>query len=185
MAEVDDATLVAASIDEPECFAELFRRYVDEIRQFVWRRCRSAHLADEITAVTFEKAWRALPTFEPRHATVRPWLMRIAANELASHYRSQDRRRRREHLAAVRDPTAVPPVDDDTRWHDRRTLTAMSTLSERHQEVLMLRFVGGLDAETTAGAIGVTRPHLAVIQHRAISALRRAVQIEENRRTRR
>ena len=60
-------------------------------------------LADDLTALTFERCWTALPGFQPRGDSLRPWLMRIAANEVASHYRSESRRQRREHLVAVRD----------------------------------------------------------------------------------
>ena len=37
---MDELQSVVAEAPSPEHFAELFRRYVDDIRQFVWRRSR-------------------------------------------------------------------------------------------------------------------------------------------------
>ena len=44
-------------------------------------------LAEDITASTFERAYRTLDRFEWRGGGFGAWLFRIAANELADHYR--------------------------------------------------------------------------------------------------
>lgn len=149
----------------------LFRRHVRDVHRFVGRRLRDAALADDVTAATFERCWRALPTFEPRRDTLRPWLMRIAANEIAGHFRSEQRRRRREELAAGReaplvDAPPLPGVDDEL-------VAALAELGERHQIVLSLRFLADLDTTEAAAAMQVGPRHFAVMQHRALAALRR------------
>jgi RNA polymerase sigma factor (sigma-70 family) len=162
-------------------FAVLFRRHVRDVHRFVWRRTRDDGLADELTAMTFERCWTALPGYEPKRSSLRPWLFRIAANSLASHYRSEGRRRRREHLVLVRDEPLV--VSDDPasgmtgdEFGDRSVLDAMSRLDERHQEVLSLRFLADLDTDEAAEAMGVGNRHFAVMQYRAVAALKRQLE---------
>jgi len=46
-------------------------------------------VAEDITALTFEKALRALPGYEPRGVSFGAWLYRIARNELISYQRKQ------------------------------------------------------------------------------------------------
>lgn len=133
-------------------------------------------LADDITAATFEKSWHALPTFRPRRSTVRPWLFRIAANELASHFRSEHRRGAREHLAVVRDEPLRQAQGATGPGDDPAVLDALSRLTERHQVVLSLRFLADLSTEESAVAMGTTKGHLAVLQHRALAALRRELE---------
>jgi RNA polymerase sigma-70 factor (ECF subfamily) len=168
--------LVRRAPGEPELFAVLFRRYGRDVHRFVWRRTRNDMLADDITAVTFEKCWRALPSFRPRLASVRPWLFRIAANELASHFRSEQRRGAREHLAVVREEPLRPAQPATDPGGDPALLAAMSRLSERDQVVLSLRFLADLGTEESAEALGVSRGHVAVLQHRALGALRRELE---------
>jgi RNA polymerase sigma-70 factor (ECF subfamily) len=131
-------------------------------------------LADDLTALTFERCWRALPGFRLRGDSLRPWLMRIAANEVASHYRSESRRQRREHLVVVREQPLV--ADDEPDLPDEQLNQAMAALGERHQTVLSLRFLADLSTEEAAQAMDVGRGHFAVLQHRALAALRRQLE---------
>ena len=65
-----------------------------------------------------------------------------------------------------------------TRWSPRdasAVLGALSQLSERHQEVIALRFLADLTTAETAEALGITRAHVAVLSHRALGALRAAI----------
>ncbi len=171
---LDDVALAAVAVTDPEAFGVLFRRHVTAVHAFVQRRCGSTDLADDLTAAAFEKAWRALPNFRNNAGGFRPWIFRIAANEMASHFRSESRRGRREQLVAngdsrTRHPDEVSPRDASA------VLGALSQLSERHQEVIALRFLADLTTAETAEALGITRAHVAVLSHRALGALRAAI----------
>lgn len=134
-------------------------------------------LADDITAAAFEKCWLAIPTFQPSGSSVRPWLFRVAANELASHFRSEGRRGAREQLVAVREqPMRDGAQPDDGSAGDAELLVAMNRLRERDQTVLALRFLADLTTEEAADAMDVERGHFAVLQHRALAALRRELE---------
>lgn len=173
--EIDDATLAARAPDDPQAFAALFRRHVHDVHRFVRRRTGDDALADDLTALVFERCWVALPGLRLRHDSLRPWLLRVAANVLASHYRSDGRRRRREQLAVVRDePRAT--VDAADAFGDDAVLDALGELSERHQEVLTLRFLADLTTEEIADVLGINRGHVAVLQYRALAALRRRLE---------
>lgn len=170
--ELDDATLAVRARDDPRAFTVLFRRHVHDVHRFVRRRTGDDALADDLTALVFERCWTALPGFRLRHDSLRPWLMRVAANVLASHYRSDERRRRREHLVVVRDePRGVSDPAD--AFADAALLAALGELSERHQEVLTLRFLADLSTEEIADVLGIARGHVAVLQYRALAELRR------------
>lgn len=164
--------------NEPDLFAVLMRRHARDVHQFVWRRTRDDMLADDITAATFETCWTQLPRFRPRRDTIRPWLFRIAANEVASHFRSEGRRSAREQLAVSREQS-VSTGAQLNEGDDPHVLEALGRLGERHQVVLSLRFLTDLSTADTACALGVTRSHCAVLQHRALAALRRELEGEE------
>lgn len=54
-------------------------------------------------------------------------------------------------------------------------LKQVSQLKTRQQEVLRLKFHGGLSYQEIAEVTGLTRSHVGVILHTAISALRQTV----------
>ncbi len=174
--DLDDATLAARAVTEPELFTVLFRRHVADVHRFIRRRTGNDTLADDLTALTFEHCWSALPRFEPTRSSLRPWLFRIATHAVASHYRSEGRRQRREHLASVREvPMTVNESTSTDPPGELALLVAMSMLGERHQQVLSLRFLADLTTDEAAEAMQVSRNHFAVLQYRALTALRHSL----------
>ena len=133
-------------------------------------------LAEDLTAATFEKALRSLASFSSSRGAFGAWVHRIAANELIDHHR----RCRREQSDAARSamyqvsdrrelgPDELPAEDD---LADLRA--AMDQLPERYRSVLSLRYFSDLDHDGAAEASGLSKPHFAVVLHRAKGALRR------------
>ena len=176
-APLAEEDLVERARTDPDAFAELYRRYVNRVHAFVYRRSRSIEVADEITSSTFERALRGLPTFRWREGGFKAWIYRIAANELASHYRRTQRQHTdRGQRAAQQLHDAVAPEDPPiTPEHGELVLEALSRLNERYQRVITLRYLAGLSPEEAAQAMGLNKATLAVVLHRALGALRRAM----------
>lgn len=158
----------------------LYRRYVERIYAFAYRRTWTPEAAEDITAATFERALRHLDGFDTGGAGFGPWLFRIAANELVDHYRREgrprsDRGQRGLHVLAddaVEDDLDPIERDDEVR----QMIEALDTLRPRYQRALTLRYLAGLSADEAADAMDCSKPVLAVTLHRALGALRKAVE---------
>lgn len=171
---------MARARSDPSAFGSLYRSYVDRIYAFAYRRTWTREAAEDVTAATFERAMRHLERFDVDGAGFGPWLFRIAANELVDHYRREgrtrsDRGQRGLHVLADH------PVEDDLDTIERgdeveTMIEAMQTLRPRYQRALTLRYLAGLSADEAAEAVGCSKPVLAVTLHRALGALRRAVE---------
>lgn len=85
---VDERALVDQARTDPEAFARLYRHYLPRIHAFCARRSGSRDVADDVTAITFERALRGLGSFEWQSGGFSAWLYRIAANELVDHHRA-------------------------------------------------------------------------------------------------
>ncbi len=172
-----DEDLVEQARTDPEAFAELYRRYVPRVHAFVYRRSRSSELAEEITASTFERALRAMPGFRWRDGGFQAWLYRIAANELASHYRRAQRQQSERGQRAARQlhedaPATEPTLDGGD---GSAVLEALGQLNERYQRAITLRYLSGLTPEDAAHAMGLSKATFAVVLHRAMGALRKVI----------
>ena len=180
----DEAELVERARTDRDAFAELYRHYLPRIYSFAYRRCGSRPLAEDVTAATFEEALRCLPSFAAKGGGFGPWLFRIAANEIVDHYRADERARgRKGHraLTLVAAPTGVhdsPDLPGGGEDHGR-LLAALGTLNPRYQKAISLRYLAGLSHAEAAEAMGTTKPVMAVTLHRALRALRRALDIPE------
>jgi RNA polymerase sigma-70 factor (ECF subfamily) len=167
----DDCVLVARARRDPSAFAALYRRYVDRIYGFAHRRTWTREAAEDVTATTFERAYRNLDRFDPDGAGFGPWIYRIAANELVDHYRREGRSRTtrgQRALRALADDDIhddLEPIERDDEIRDM--LTALGGLRPRYQQALTLRYLSGLSADAAAEAMGCSKPVLAVTLHRA------------------
>ena len=176
-ADADDRSLAEqASRGEIDAFGVLYRRYVDRIYGFVYRRSGSADVAEEVTASTFERALRGMPAFRWQGGGFGSWLFRIAANELTSLYRTQQRSTARLALLKALPDTPSPPADTALLQADQvaELLDALGTLPERYQEVISLRYLAGMSHTEAAETMGLSKPALATLLYRAIGSLRKA-----------
>ena len=177
-ADRDDAVLVAsACAGDHSSFGVLFRRHAPDLVRFVERRSGSAGVADDVVAVTFEKAWRQACEISGRGITFRPWIFRLAGNELIDQQRGAGRRRRREAVVSAGDRRLVDASSDPDNADDDELRAAISELSAAHQQVVALRWFADLTPKEVAAALGVTTGTAAVRTHRALAALRRALAV--------
>jgi RNA polymerase sigma-70 factor (ECF subfamily) len=179
--DVDERALAEAARTSPDAFGELYQRYVRRVYGFAYRRSGSREVAEEVTSATFERAWRAMPSFEWKGRGFSAWLFAIAARELAAWYRrssrsDQPRVQRALHLLAL---STVPDTQDDAApmgpAQTAALRRALLTLKPRYQEVISLRHLVGFDPEEAAEAMGCSKAVLAVTLHRAMAALRKAL----------
>jgi RNA polymerase sigma-70 factor (ECF subfamily) len=173
----DDQELVERARSDRSAFAELYRRHVESVHAFAYRRSGSREVAEEATSATFEKALRSIASFEWRPTGVRPWLYRIASNEVANIYRRSAVAEGPRGQAALRELT--PDVgrghasDLDGLADAEPVRQAVNELPVRYREAITLRYLSGLSADEAAVAMGCSKPMLAVTLHRAVGALRK------------
>jgi len=128
-------------------------------------------LAQDLTAATFEQALAHLDSLRSPGA-FGGWLFRIARNELAQHYR-----RRRPHVsleAVAGQPDDAPLVEAQVERNAElaRLLAAVRALPQREQEIIGLKFLGGLNNKQIGQAMGLRAGNVAVILYRSLRRLR-------------
>ncbi len=151
-------------------FDALYRAHCGAVRSFVHRRV-SPNAADDVVSEVFVTAWRRLDE-APRDEL--PWLLGIARGVLANRRRAEARREAlHERLAA----TTVVEVEPGPDWRAAESVVvcALSSLSQRDQEVLLLVAWDGLDRAGAAQVLGVSATVFSLRLHRARRRLARAL----------
>jgi len=138
--------------------------------------------AEEAAQDGFVKAYRALARFR-RGAPLRPWLLRIVANEARNRRRSAARRERLTLRAAAEDRPgdAVPSPEAAllARESHERLLAAVEQLPEEHRDAVACRYLLELSEEETAAALGIRRGTVKSRLSRALARLREILGEEE------
>ncbi len=154
----DDAGLIAASLAQPELFAQLFDRYSRAIHGYATRRL-GADAADDITAETFLTAFRIRARFDAARVSARPWLYGIAGKLIGRH-RRQEVRALKILARSGTDPVAESWTDsaDDrvaAQAAARPLAGALASLSTGDRHVLLLIAWADLSYQEVAEALDI------------------------------
>jgi RNA polymerase sigma-70 factor (ECF subfamily) len=158
-------------------FADAAADHLDDVVRYLTFMTGDPSVAEDLAAETFEKALRAWRRFDPRRASERTWLCRIARNVALDHFRAESRRRRREERFAV-ETTDRHELDLD--GFSPELADALRSLSAGEREVLALRIVLDLDAETAAAFLGVGRTTCSMRLARALAKLEERMEAHAN-----
>jgi RNA polymerase sigma factor (sigma-70 family) len=141
----------------------------------------SAADAEEAAQDGFVKAYRALGRFR-RGAPLRPWLLRIVANEARNRRRSAGRRERLALRAAVEDRPgdAVPSPEAALLAGEQREqlLAAVEHLPDDQRDTVVCRYFLELSEEETAAVLRVRRGTVKSRLARGLERLREELEEE-------
>jgi RNA polymerase sigma-70 factor (ECF subfamily) len=129
-------------------------------------------LAEDLTALAFERAFRRHRLFNARRGSERAWLFGIARNA------ALDELRRRRRTAAPGGESATGAWDGAEETEDvlRRVIvrSAVASLTPRERELIALKFHAGLNNADIARVLGVSESNAGTMLHRTITKLRKA-----------
>ena len=155
-------------------YEELVRRYQDVAMRTAYLVAPEADAADAVQDA-FVKAYAALPRFR-EGAPVKPWLLRIVANEGRNRRRSAARRAGLAERAArveAPDRTVGSPESAFLATETRKTLfAALSALRDEDREVIGARYLLDLSEAETAETLGLRRGTVKSRTSRALGRLR-------------
>src|ERR1041384_5404348 len=82
-------------------FAELAERHLDDVHAFLVYLTGDRNVAEDLTAETYARALERWRKLDPRRGSERTWLCQLARSTALDHFRSEERRRRREGRYAL------------------------------------------------------------------------------------
>ena len=176
----DDSVLVARAVrGDAGAYEEIVQRYQQVAFRTAYVITGSAADAEDAAQEGFVKAYRALDRFRA-DAPLRPWLLRIVANEARNRVRSTGRRQRLElqMTEGFRPGDAAPsPEAAAVAAEDRsRLLALVNELSEEDRRVIATRYFLELSGEETAVALGIPEGTVKSRLSRALARLRQRVE---------
>ena len=135
-----DADLVAAARRERRAFAPLYERYRDDVLRYCFYRLGDWDDAADAAQQIFANALAALPRFVDRGDTFRPWLFRIAHNEVCS----RQVRRSRRPQSALQDAGEIVDERDLSRCDIEEASGFFSGFDRRFADGAVIVFISHL-----------------------------------------
>lgn len=165
--------LVNSARESPEGFAELYKYYFPKIYGYIAVRLMNASDAEDVTALTFEKALRSLKRFDETKASFTTWIYTIAHNNVIDHVRGSAKgplpASEQEQLEMAGAPdNGIANVD----WL-QSVMKCIRQLPERHQQLLVLKFMIGLSNKDIREILGCSQGAYDMRLSRALRSLKK------------
>ena len=164
-----------AQAGDAEAFGELYDRYVDLVYRYVYYRVGTKALTEDLVSETFLRALRRISSFTWQGRDFAAWLITIARNLIADHFKSGKYRLE----VATADMLDADRVTDGPEGEvldaitNASLLDAVKQLNAEQQECVVLRFLQGMSVTETALAMGKTEGAIKALQYRAVRTLGR------------
>ena len=165
----------AAQDGETEAFGRLYDHYSDTVYRYIYYRVGSKATAEDLTSETFLRALRRIGTFTWQGRDFGAWLVTIARNLVADHFKSS-RFRLEVTTGEMLDANEVERSPEDSvleQLSNEALLTAVRKLNPQQQECVTLRFLQGLSVAETARVMGKNEGAIKTLQYRAVRTLAR------------
>jgi RNA polymerase sigma-70 factor (ECF subfamily) len=126
--------------------------------------------AEDLTAETFLRAWKARHRFEGDMDSAIGWLLRIAKRLVIDGYRRA--RRATPGLSSNLPVESTPEQIALSAEQNKFLYTLLADLTHEHREILILRHMLGWRVREIASHMGITENNVSVVIYRTLSKLR-------------
>lgn len=159
-----------ASVGNFEAFGELYSIYLERIYRYIFYQVNDKMTAEDITEEVFIKAWKAIGSCKGKEKTFLSWLYRIAHNHLI------DTLRYMKKFTSIEKDNLVeiigPEQEIEAKTEYQELLETITCLPKNQKQVIILKFIEGLDNREIGKIMGKSEGAIRVSQMRALATLR-------------
>jgi RNA polymerase sigma-70 factor (ECF subfamily) len=157
--------------DERVDWDDVYRRELPRLYNYFRYRVADGATAEDLTSLTFEKAWRGRKQYRNDQAAFSTWLFTIARNVAVDYWR---RRRREVPLEEAPEPSSETTPEDDLahRADFGRLSSILDELPPRERELVALKYGADATNRAIAQITGLSESNVGTILHRTVHALR-------------
>ncbi len=170
-----NALVQKAQSGNTEAFAGLYDIFIQPVYRYIFFKVSKEDALD-LTESVFLKVWENIKSYSKMKGAFSSWVFKIAHNAVVDYYRLN-----REHVDL--DSVVLP---DESRDSDPRFLTenrlnqdllrkALAKLKKKYQDVLLLRFVNGLEHREIARIMRRSEGSLRILKFRALQELKKVL----------
>jgi RNA polymerase sigma-70 factor, ECF subfamily len=151
---------------------EVYAAQLPRVLNFFRYRLGDTADVEELTARTFEKAWRARHGYRRDVAGYTTWLLTIARNVAIDHLRARERYVALDAAADLPSSDNSPEQRAVQQSEAERLAALLTTLPPRQRELIAMKYGAEMSNRAIARATGLSESNVGTILHRAVETLR-------------
>ena len=176
--EIIDILVMAARQGDSAAQAQLIAHFYPRIFRYTALRVKQPEDAEDLTHDVFI---RMLASLKQQQGSFAAWLYRIAGNRIVDYYRKLAVRS--QVVAAGKTIESFGSMDGilEKRFLQEELHHGIRRLTGEQQEVIILRFIEGYQANEVAEILGKSPTAVRQLQFRALQQLRKIIPADKNK----
>ena len=158
----------------------VYHQELPRIYNFFRYRVGDGHQAEDLTATTFEKAWRGRGRYKKNLAAFSTWLFTIARNVATDHFRRVQQEFSFEDIHQQADLAIVEETIQQKQEFSRLSML-LAKLPGREQELIALKFGAEFSNREIAHLTHLSESNVGTMLNRIIIKLRSEWEVENER----
>ena len=180
--ENDSSLLDGAREMNQDALVKIFDLYSFPLFNYAARLCGDPVLADHIVGDVFARLLEQLSAGQGPRTNLRSYLYETTYHLIIDETRYSKRRAPLEVAGLLRPESKARSTGLDDQILFQQILHVMQNdLTDDQRHVIFLRFLEEFSVRETAAIMGKTIDHVKVLQHRALTALRRSIEGQRTR----
>lgn len=173
----DDQLLTQAKQLNPAALQELHERFYKPVARYIQFKVGDIHTVEDLSGEVFVRVLDGLRKGQSWKDSPRGWIMGIARHVVADYYRKKERMAEVELNERIAATAQGDPISQVMRGEQKeRLLQAIQQLTDDQRDVILLRFIEGVDIKGVAKAIDKTPGAVKLLQYRALQSLAKQMQ---------
>ncbi|MBI4786320.1 MAG: sigma-70 family RNA polymerase sigma factor [Chloroflexi bacterium] len=177
----EQALLQRAQQFDRQALSEIYDCYSPALYRYAVRLLGTPDLAEECVAEVFSRFLHVLRNGKGPRDHLQAYLYRVAHNWIADQWRRQPPTPLELDGNLPADGQSDPSQTVAAQFEQAQVRAALAQLTPDQRQVVVLKFLEGLENEEIALMLGKPTGAVKSLQHRALAALRRAMPSEEIR----
>jgi len=164
---------------DQDALSWLYQLYYPKLYNYAYLQLSDVQQAEDLASEVLLRVLESLKDYRFQGVPVAAWVFRIARNHLI------DLHRRRQRRPQVTLYEGIPNADDSPHDAAERSIAqgelrlALRHLTEEQRQVIILKFVEGMDNSSVARVLGRSEGAVKSLQHRALVSLRKILSSQE------
>ncbi|MBI5963153.1 MAG: sigma-70 family RNA polymerase sigma factor [Chloroflexi bacterium] len=167
MEKISRAIVISESINWKEVYDHLLPR----VFHYFCYKTGDKIVAEELTAITFEKAWTSRENFKKDVSAFQFWLFGIAQKVAVDHFRKSRYEVPIDSINIVSSQNVEKEADLQIDFE--KLTSILNTLSDRERSLISLKYGAELNNREIAKQTGLSESNVGTIIFRAVSNLRK------------
>ncbi|MEW5961089.1 MAG: sigma-70 family RNA polymerase sigma factor [Chloroflexota bacterium] len=173
----DEQLLTRAKQLDPAALRALHQRFYEPVARYIQFKVGDPPTVEDLSGEVFVRVLEGLKRGMAWRDSPQGWIMGIARNVVVDYYRQRERMKEVNLDERITSAENTDPTYQTLARERQHLLTqAIQQLTDEQRDVIMLRFMEGMDINAVAKAINKTPGAIKGLQFRALRALAEILQ---------